>query len=193
MDDFAQHGGKRIGAGRKAWFDEPLKQVRVPESLVPIIKGYVKELSKKHVFPKRDDIILPALNPQYIPLPQALSRISAGFPSPADDYIERRLDLNEHLVARPSATFIWRVAGESMSGAGILPDDMVIVDRSLEAKHGDIVIAEVNGEPTIKRLFTQGRKVELHPENPDYPIIQFQQGSELIIWGVVSGVIRKIR
>jgi len=118
-------------------------------------------------------------------------RISAGFPSPAGDYVEDGLDLNNYLVQNKPATFMFTVRGESMIVAGIHDGDKVVVDRALKAKHNDIVVAVVDGEYTIKRLYKYRGRIELRPENPDYQPITFTEGNELQIWGVVIGVVRK--
>lgn len=118
-------------------------------------------------------------------------RISAGFPSPAGDYAEDGLDLNNYLVQNKPATFMFTVRGESMINAGICDADKVVVDRALKAKHNDIVVAVVDGEYTIKRLYKYRGRIELRPENPDYQPITFTEGNELQIWGVVVGVVRK--
>lgn len=118
-------------------------------------------------------------------------RISAGFPSPAGDYAEDGLDLNNYLVKNKPATFMFTVRGESMIGAGICDADKVVVDRALKAKHNDIVVAVVNGEYTIKRLYKYRGRIELRPENPNYQPITFSEGNELQIWGVVVGVVRR--
>jgi DNA polymerase V len=118
-------------------------------------------------------------------------RISAGFPSPAADYAEEGLDLNDYLVRNKPASFMFTVKGDSMINAGIVEGDKVIVDRSVNAKNQDIVVAVVNGEYTIKRLYKNASKVELHPDNPAYQPILFKEGSELEIWGVVVGVVRR--
>ena len=118
-------------------------------------------------------------------------RLSAGFPSPAADYAEDGLDLNEYLVRNKPASFMFTVKGDSMMNAGIVEGDKVIVDRSVNAKSKDIVVAVVNGEYTIKRLYKTDVKVELRPENPAYQPIVFKEGSELEIWGVVVGVVRR--
>ena len=134
----------------------------------------------------------PKASPERLALPLVLSSVEAGFPSPADDYIEGELDLNELLVEHPSATFYVRVTGDSMVNAGILPEDILAVDRALNAKNNDIVIAVINGELTVKRLVKRrDGHIELHPENDSYSIISFIDGSEFEVWGVVSGVIRK--
>ena len=118
-------------------------------------------------------------------------RISAGFPSPATDYVEEGLDLNDYLVRNKPATFMFTVKGDSMTGASIEEGDKVVVDRAQLPKHGDIVVAVVDGEYTIKRLFKHMGRVELRPENSDYPSIVFHDGSELMVWGVVVGVVRR--
>ena len=118
-------------------------------------------------------------------------RISAGFPSPAGDYVEDGLDLNNYLVQNKPATFMFTVRGESMIVAGIHDGDKVVVDRALKAQHNDIVIAVINGEYTIKRLYQYRGRIELRPENPDYSPITFSDGYELQIWGVVVGVVRR--
>lgn len=118
-------------------------------------------------------------------------RLSAGFPSPAADYAEDGLDLNDYLVRRKSATYMFTVKGDSMIGASIEEDDKVVVDRSLRPRHNDIVVAVVDGEYTIKRLYKYRGRVELRAENPAYRPMVFQEGSELEIWGVVVGVVRR--
>ena len=118
-------------------------------------------------------------------------RISAGFPSPAADYAEDGLDLNHYLVQNKPATFMFTVQGDSMLGAGICDGDKVVVDKALKAKHQDIVVAVVDGEYTIKRLYQLRGRIELQPENPSYQPMTFSEGSELQIWGVVVGVVRK--
>ena len=118
-------------------------------------------------------------------------RLSAGFPSPAADYAEDGLDLNDYLVRNKPASFMFSVKGDSMMNAGIVEGDKVIVDRSLNPRSNDIVVAVVNGEYTIKRLYKQADEVELRPENPAYLPIVFKEGSELEIWGVVVGVVRR--
>ena len=118
-------------------------------------------------------------------------RMSAGFPSPAADYSEEALDLNTYLVRNKPATFMFSVKGDSMIGASIEDGDKVVVDRALNPKHNDIVVAVLNGEYTIKRLFKHMGRVELRPENPAYQPIKFNDGSELQVWGVVVGVVRR--
>ena len=126
-------------------------------------------------------------------LPLVGTRVRAGFPSPADDYIEDRLDLNEHLVAHPNATFYVRVSGESMVNAGIQDGDILVVDRSLDARHDDIVIATLEGEFTVKRLVYRGSNPWLVPCNPVFSDIQLTEDMDTVIWGVVISVIHKFR
>ncbi|MCW5600169.1 translesion error-prone DNA polymerase V autoproteolytic subunit [Nitrosomonas sp.] len=190
--DKKQHGGKREGAGRKRRFDEPVTRIRVPRSCVPMISQILEQMIESPENNASRDILYPVNEPLSLKRPIFSSSVPAGFPSPADDYIEGQLDLNEYFVPHPSATFYVRVTGESMTGAGILPDDILIVDRSLDAVHDSIVIAVVNNELTVKRLYKRNGQIELRPENPAYPVIQLDKEMELIIWGVVSGVTRKL-
>lgn len=120
-----------------------------------------------------------------------IHRLSAGFPSPAADYVEEGLDLNTYLIHNKPATFMFTVQGQSMIGASIDDGDKVIVNRALEARHNDIVVAVVQGEYTIKRFYKSQGCIELRPENPDYSAITFTEDSELQIWGVVVGVVRR--
>ncbi|RUS95847.1 umuD protein [Chroococcidiopsis cubana SAG 39.79] len=119
--------------------------------------------------------------------------VVAGFPSPADDYIEAKLDLNEHLIRRPAATFFVRASGDSMQGVGIYSGDLLVVDRSLEPKDNDIIIAVVNGELTVKRLHRKGKKLLLVAANESYPSLEIDEYVEFQIWGVVTSAIRKLR
>jgi DNA polymerase V len=143
-----------------------------------------------------DNLQLPILElsqlPTLVNLPLFGSKIRAGFPSPADDHLEATIDLNQHYVRHPAATFFVRVQGTSMIGAGIHSGDMLVVDRSLEAKSGSIVIAVVNGEMTLKRLLLSGDEVWLMPENPDFQPLQILDGMELQLWGVVAHVIHSL-
>ncbi len=120
------------------------------------------------------------------------TRVAAGFPSPAQDYIEDTLDLNEHLITHPASTFFVKVDGDSMIDAGIYPDDMLIVDRSLEAANNKIVIAFVNNELTVKRLSIVDGKYFLIPANHRYPKIEIEEWMDMTVWGVVTYVIRKL-
>lgn len=130
---------------------------------------------------------------QSISLPLYTSKISAGFPSPADDFVDRKLDLNEHLIAHPAATFFVRVEGESMKDAGIFSNDLLIVDRSLEPKDQSVVVALLNGEFTVKRILKREGKLFLFPENQDYSPIQISEEMDFEVWGVVTHVIHAVQ
>ncbi len=118
--------------------------------------------------------------------------VSAGFPSPADDYIEGKLDLNTHLVKNPAATFFVRVAGESMIGAGIYPDDILIVDRSLHPVDKKVVIAIIDGELTVKRMRIKDGDIYLVPENDLYTPVKIKKEMDFEVWGVVTSVIHSL-
>lgn len=168
-------GGERYGAGRPTGsgkFNSPTKVVRLPSHRVTDVLKYLN-------------------SPSYS-LPFYSAKVSAGFPSPADDYLEGSLDLNEYLIQHPCATFFVRVIGDSMIDVGIFPNDILIVDRSLEPISGKVVIAVLNGELTVKRLIKKQGEVWLYPENAAYTPLRIQSESELSIWGVVTNVIHAL-
>lgn len=142
--------------------------------------------------PLRPVEIIQAISKGSAPHPLAASSVQAGFPSPADDHIERQLDLNELLIQHPAATFYVRVEGDSMLDAGINSGDILIVDRALSPASGKIIIAILNGEFTVKRFIKKNTKIVLVAENPAYPDIHIQEGSDFQIWGVVTYVIHKV-
>lgn len=133
-----------------------------------------------------------ARNPQAEGLPLYLSPVEAGFPSPADDFIEQRLNLHTHLVRNEAATFFLRAHGESMINAGILDGDLLVVDRSIPAGHNRIVIAALDGELTVKKLVRRNDRVFLAPANPDYPEFEITHSEYVHIWGVVTYAIHKL-
>jgi DNA polymerase V len=133
-----------------------------------------------------------AVGPPPLARPLYVTRIAAGFPSPADDAVEGRLDLNQYLIKHPAATFFVRVAGDSMRNAGIQPGDILVVDRALEPVDGRIVIAAVDGELTVKRLRRRDGQVHLVAENEAYAPLVLTEAMEVRIWGVVTGVIRTL-
>jgi len=137
-------------------------------------------------------ILWPTPRPRAMPLPLFSGKVAAGFPSPADDYVEKNLDLNELLVQKPAATFFVRAQGESMLGAGIHPNDILVVDRSIEPVPGKIVICALNGELTVKRLERDNEQWQLKAENPAYPDIVIHEELEMVIWGVVTTVIHPV-
>ena len=125
-------------------------------------------------------------------LPLYSCKISAGFPSPADDHLEKKLDLNSHLIKHPAATFFVRVNGDSMINAGINDNDILIVDRSLKPSHGKIVIAVVDGQMTVKRLHKRSGKLILMPENNHFKPIEITESMTVEIWGVVVTSIHSV-
>lgn len=162
--------------------------IRVPQSLVPSLKA---------AFESRKQSIPPgALRPSRdspLRLELFANRVNAGFPSPAEDYVEGKLDLNEYIVEHEASTFYVRIQGHSMSGAGMLDGDVIAVDRSLEPRHNDIVLAVIDGELTVKQLHKQNGQVRLVAHNPEFQPIVIRDTQELTIWGVVTGVVRKLR
>lgn len=192
MDKSNTHGGARPGAGRKR--GEPTKVIRVPESRLHEVKRYLQQAKvAQDTTVQHPTIRFPDETATVLPLPLFASHVAAGFASPADDYIETPLDLNQYLIQHPAATFFLRVEGDSMLGAGIHDGDLLVVDRSLEAKDGKVVIAALNGELTVKRLqMREEGGISLLPENPDYPEIKVTAETDLVIWGVVSNVIHPL-
>ena len=116
--------------------------------------------------------------------------LCAGFPSPADDFVENALELPRWLVPNPPATFLWRISGESMRDAGIFDGDLACVDRSLKPVHGSVVVAAVDGEMSIKRMVVEGNTARLAFDNADLPVYALQELAEAAIWGVVRFTIR---
>ncbi|MEK9575224.1 MAG: translesion error-prone DNA polymerase V autoproteolytic subunit [Gammaproteobacteria bacterium] len=183
------HGGARIGAGRKkntGKFKEKTQVMRIPISLVNNVGQALKEYKKEI-----DKFSVPTPNAPDVSIPFFSSRVQAGFPSPADDHLEDSLDLNKYLIHHEESTFFVRAQGDSMLGAGIYPGDILVVDKSLDAKNGKIVIAVVDGEFTVKRLQRYQNKITLKSENPNYKDIDIKKENELTIWGVVTSVIHK--
>lgn len=188
-----KRGGSRPGAGRKkgsSIYGETTKAIRVPESMVPEVKVMLSH--RKQIFENTTVISLPSAMPSYIEIPLFSGKVAAGFPSPADDYIEKTLDLNDLLIQKPAATFFVRAEGESMLGAGIHPNDILVVDRSIDPVVGKVVICALNGELTVKRLKSIGSKIILGAENPAYSDITVQEEVDLVIWGVVTNVIHSL-
>ena len=118
--------------------------------------------------------------------------ISAGFPSPADDFRETRISLDEELIKNKEATFFAKVRGQSMIDAGLDDNDLLVIDRSLEPSNNKIAVCFLDGEFTVKRLRVEGKEVWLQPENPNYPIIKITEDNDFVIWGIVTNVIKKV-
>jgi DNA polymerase V len=125
-------------------------------------------------------------------LPLFTCPVSAGFPSPAEDFLEGQLDLNRHLIKNPIATFFVRVTGDSMVGAGIHSGDLLVVDRSLEPRDGQVAIAVVDGELLVKRLRWRKSRLFLEAEHPDYPPLQIREAMNFEVWGVVTHSIHSL-
>lgn len=192
-----RRGGQRPGAGRKkgsSAYGEATQAIRLPESLLPGIKALLDARKGRIEQPDGSSatIFFPARTPTLIALPLFTGKVAAGFPSPADDYVEKTLDLNELLIQKPAATFFVRAQGESMLGAGIHPNDILVVDRSIEPAPGKIVICALNGELTVKRLARDGEQWRLTAENSDYPDIVLHEELDMVIWGVVTNVIHPV-
>ncbi len=125
--------------------------------------------------------------------PLFVARVPAGFPSPADDYVDKGLDLNEFLVRHPAATFFVRVSGDSMTGAGINSGDVLVVDRAESVRDRSIVIAALNGELTVKRFVREDGRVRLLSENQNYPSLEVTGEVDFEVWGVVVHVIHSFK
>ncbi|NEK80650.1 MULTISPECIES: translesion error-prone DNA polymerase V autoproteolytic subunit [Pantoea] len=137
------------------------------------------------------ELIRPANVSALLALPLFMERVPCGFPSPAQDYVEQRIDLNKLIVQHPSSTYFVRVSGESMTGAGINDGDMLVVDSALRASHGDIVVASVEGEFTVKRLQLQPC-LQLMPMNQQFKPIAISTEDALEVFGVVTYVIKSV-
>lgn len=184
------HGGARTGAGRPSSLGGPTTVMRVPSHLKPQISQYIQATVKQ--LPLPPEVFCPDPDAPVRDFLLFADKVAAGFPSPATDYQERRLDLNQMLVAHPETTFFLRAKGLSMLGAGIHDGDVMVVDRLIEPAHGHVVIAVVDGEFTVKRLYRQGQVIKLMAENPDFPDITFKEWQELLVWGVVTYVVHAL-
>ena len=136
-------------------------------------------------------VFVPLSDAPRLTLPLDTVKVSAGFPSPAADYEEKRLDINEYLVRNPVSTFFFSVQGDSMEGAEIFDGDILVVDKSVRPLHGHIVVAFVDGERLVKRLYRRAGRVALVAENPRYPTLEIRDGQELQVWGVVVGKFKR--
>jgi len=185
-----KQGGFRKGAGRKSGsgpFGETTKVIRIPMSRVTEIKQYLSHSALNNV----DMIMLPHHSPQKNHIKLFNHKVPAGFPSPADDHIEKVLDLNEYLIGRKDSTFFVKIKGDSMIDASIHENDIVIVDRSKQARVGDIVLASIDGEFTIKILSKHLARPRLLPANEKYQPILINENMQFEIWGVITGAVRK--
>lgn len=194
------HGGKRPGAGRKSInspFGEPTFLVRMPVSVQTKVVTFLEEFKKRRslsIAQPNSPLIAAAINPPLLELPLYIGKVSAGrttgFASPAQDYEQERLDLNKKMVTNAPATFFYTVgkSDDSMIDDGIMPDGLLVVDRSIAAKSGKNVIAIVDGEYVVKRLYKRNEIIELRSMNKvmNYPPIRYKEGLELLIEGVVT-------
>ena len=191
------HGGKRTNSGRKKLYNENTKKIVCPESLVNEVKKMISNTINNYEIKKQTNYTgIPPSNPLLKYRPLAQSSVSAGFPSPAEDYVDLELDLNDFFVKHPSSTFYWRVRGDSMNLSGILDGCYLLIDRSLEPNNNDIVLAIINGDVTVKRfIINNNRSFELRPEstNKEYKVIKFKRTEDIEIWGVVGAAFNKYR
>lgn len=188
-------GGKREGAGRPQGtgkYGEATKAVRLPIRIADEILAALAREPKEIELGITVESIFKTERKTKFRLPLYLNPVAAGIPAPTEDYVDDNIDLNHHLVKHPDATFLVRVVGESMKDAGIHSSDMLIVDRSIEVTNGQIVIAVVNGELTVKRIRREQNKVWLMPENKSFKPIEIDENTDLHIWGVVTNVIHAL-
>ena len=196
------HGGHRQGSGRKVGtgkFGETTTVLRVPETQAPVIKDFLAAYQRKKLAENLDavtDFELPDLSALPATFPLYSSKVSAGFPSPAEEHVEKRLDPTEYLIGQKDATFFVTITGQSMIDAGFLPGDKAVVDKSKVAKVGNIVVALVNNEFTIKILSrnTKTGRFRLDPANSTgaYSPIEITEDMQFEVWGVVTGSFRRI-
>ena len=184
-------GGLRPGAGRKSnsgLFGEKTVARRIPASISEAFDTCMSSL-KAGMHHSLEEVFL--VQETSMELPIFSSRVAAGRPFPVDSDVDSYLDLNTHLISKPASTFFLKVSGDSMVLAGINDGDILVVDRSLEAKNDSIVIAVLNGELTVKRLNIEQGKCYLKPENDTYEPIEVTDEMDFCIWGVVTSVIHQ--
>lgn len=189
-------GGYRPGAGRPKGtgrYGEKTIPMRIPVSLISYVENLLAEknlcsFDNVYAYPKSS---LQHFDKQKT-IPFYATRVAAGAPLPVDDHVERYLDLNQHLIERPDATFFVRAEGESMINANIYENDILVVDRTIVPTNGKIIIAVVNGELTVKRLELQTDRIRLLPENPAYKPIHITEDTNFKIWGVVVHIIHSL-
>jgi DNA polymerase V len=197
-----KRGGRREGSGPKksmSPYGEKTSVIRIPNSLKADVLVYLepfRKASNQTDHSNSSDFPRAISDPRPLPRPIYSGNISAGqsrFPSPAQDYEQKTLDLNDRFIANPPATFFFTVKGDSMVGAGIFDGATLIVDRALKPKSSSIVIADVDGEWMVKRLYKRSGVIKLLSENPDNGPIVLEEGQELVIFGVVTYVINEAK
>ncbi len=192
-------GGKRQGAGRKPGggkYGEPTTALRVPVSQAPVICDFLEAWNSKQERIGQDNVIeLIEFDEaqKALSLPLYTTKVAAGFPSPADDHVEKRLNPSDYLIENDSATFFVRVKGDSMIDAGIFEDDVLVIDRSRVPVIGDVVLAVLDGEFTVKTLGRSKNAARLIPANKNYPVIEVKEHQAFEVWGVVTGSMRKFK
>ena len=192
-------GGKRDNAGRRpgsSAYGEATVLLRVPQSQEGVVRDFLGAFKRKRLRELHGNVIqIVAHEPggEDVSLPLYTSKVAAGFPSPADDHVETRLRPNSYLVENETATFFVRVKGDSMIGACIFDNDVLVVDRSREPQIGDIVLAVVDGEFTVKTLGRSKQGPRLIPANKEFAVIDIKEGQSFEIHGVVTGSMRKFK
>jgi DNA polymerase V len=192
------HGGKRPGAGRKpgGGISQPTAVMRVPANHTGLIRDFISALNRKRLHEAQDNVVeLSQLGTagKEVALPLYATKVAAGFPSPVDDDVEKRLSPSDYLVQNANETFFVRVKGDSMINAGIFDDDVLVVDRSRVAQIGDIVLAVLDAEFTVKTLGKSKQGARLIPANNNYPVIEIKEGQSFEVWGVITGSMRKFK
>lgn len=166
------------------WFKEKEISTKLCMIFASEMSGFIELMEKELKIYKPD-------NNSPVEIPLAESSVHAGFPSPADDFLEGQLDLNHLVVKHPEATFFARVEGDSMKDEGIAEGDILVVDKSIEPYNGCLAVAFVDGEFTLKRVKMEPEKILLVPANPKYKIIEISPDSEFAVWGVVNYIVKK--
>ena len=188
--------GRKVGTGK---FREPTSVLRIPASQAPVIKNFLAAYQRKKLSADLDVVgrfELPVMDALPIELPLYSSKVSAGYPSPAEEHVEKRLDPSEFLIDQKDATFFVSIQGYSMIDVGLLPNDKAVVDRSKQASIGDIVLAVLDGEFTIKTLSrNKDGAIRLLPANSTgaFSPIEITENMNFEIWGVVTGSFRRFK
>ena len=198
QDKKSNRGGKRRNSGRKKKFYGDTVRIEMPkemaDAVITVRDAFLSKAQEESDYP--DSAVFPAIDPVSFTAPLYSSMIPAGFPSPADDHMEKRLDLNEHFISSPASTFFLRAVGDSMNRAGVFDHTILQVDRSLEVRHNDIVVAAIDGEFTVKRYIKRNDGVIMLSPDSDNPMHQpiiCRKGSDIVIFGVVNGIHQKLR
>jgi len=186
-----KHIFQKVKIGRKP-NPIPTKTIGLPSPLIEKLLRFKETYGFEELYRKDIGKIFRGRSGLPLSMPFFQFRVQAGFPSPGDDFKEECLDLNEHLISHKAATFFVRVTGDSMTGVGIFPGDLLIVDRSLIPRSGRVVIAVLNGEMTVKRLKKSKEGFLLCPENKRYGNIKVGQEDDFSVWGVVTNVIHAL-